>query len=290
MASQTSPIQTDSEDIPVLVSISPSIFVPTDRDFTKTPPPLSDDPITRMEATIEALDWHASRVEENMVAMLAREAERVRRAGQVERVQYDSYRRPVKEQHRAIGNELRLEEVILREGGEAIARMLGDEKSQEDVEDAGSAGREDSRPHHHHHHHPHHHHHRHRSYSSPPPPPLRSPQLRGPRDPEYASLAAIRRERMFRVDVDELRQTPRAAALTHVLNLVKWGWDEQVEGHRAAVKKEIEERRANLHRLVRDNPFPLATAAGPSSAPALPTPAPPHGGDPVVGDAMDIDG
>ncbi|KAI8944733.1 hypothetical protein F4801DRAFT_570732 [Xylaria longipes] len=271
MATQNEPSPNDPGDIPVLSSISPSIFVPTDIDFTQPPPPLSDDPITRLEATIEALDWHAARVEENMVAMLVREAERVRRAGQIERVQYDAYRRPIKEPQKRTDSELLLEEMILRDDEAAVLKILreGGYRCNEDV----GGSREHSlerRPHH-----------------TP-----RSPALpqrpRGPRDPEYMDLATIRNQKMFRMDVDEWRQTPRSAALTHVLNLIKWGWDEQLEGHRAAVKKEKEDRRANLHRRMRENPFPLATT-GPSASAPLAS-APPRRDSTDVGDAMDIDG
>ncbi|KAI0457179.1 hypothetical protein F5B21DRAFT_99457 [Xylaria acuta] len=271
MATQNEPNQNDPGDIPVLSSISPSIFVPTKIDFTQPPPPLSDDPITRLEATIEALDWHAARVEENMVAMLVREAERVRRAGQVERVQYDAYRRPIKDPQTRADSELLLEEMILREDEAAVLKILRDGGYRHN-EDAGGSSREHSlerRPHHT----PH------------------SPALlyrpRGPRDPEYVDLATIRSQKMFRLDVDEWRQTPRSAALTHVLNLVKWGWDEQLEGHRAAVKKEKEDRRANLHRWMRENPFPLATTGPSTSAPLASAPL--HRSS-VDGDAMDIDG
>lgn len=279
------------EKTPPLKCIGPSIFVPTDRDFTKTPPPLSDDPVTRTEAAIESLDWHAARVEENMISMLLREAQRVRRAGLVERVQYDAHHRPVAEQRppKGVENDMRLEELFLCDTDGDVARMLKDEYGRRDSE--GGAGavsgnvaiREDPRdnsrrPHHqqqqqqqqHHHHH-----------HSPPP-----PRHRGPRHPEYMDLATIRREKMFRMEVDELRHTPRSAALVHVLNLVKWGWDEQLEGHRTAVRKETEQRRANLHRQVKENP-PLATVgASSSSMSAPPVPAPLHGDS---GDAMDLD-
>ncbi|KAI0467832.1 hypothetical protein F4859DRAFT_226472 [Xylaria cf. heliscus] len=270
MAAQNEPNQNDQGDIPVLSSISPSIFVPTDIDFTQPPPPMSDDPITCMEATIEALDWHAARVEENMVAMLVREAERVRRAGQVERVQYDVYRRPIKDSQPRMDNELRLEEIILREDEAAVLKTLrdGGHRSNEDVGSSRDHSLE-RRPHH------------------TPRSPALPPRPRGPRDPEYVDLATIRSQKMFRMEVDEWRQTPRSAALTHVLNLVKWGWDEQLEGHRAAVKKEKEDRRANLHRRMRENPFPLVTT-GPSTTTSL-TSTSLHGNS-VDGDAMDIDG
>ncbi|KAI1750654.1 hypothetical protein F4782DRAFT_244938 [Xylaria castorea] len=269
MATQNETNQNDSEDIPVLSSISPSIFVPTDIDFTQPPPPLSNDPITQLETTIEALDWHAARVEENMVAMIVREAERVRRAGQVERVQYDAYRRPIKDPQRRMDSELLLEEMILREDEAAVLRILRDGGHRHNGDAGGS--REHSlerRPHH------------------TPRSPVLPHRSRGARGPEYMDLATIRSQMMFRLDVDEWRQTPRTAALTHVLNLVKWGWDDQLEGHRAAVKKEIEDRRANLHRRMRENPFPLATT-GPSAS-ALLASAPLHR-NPVDGDAMDID-
>ncbi|KAI0116380.1 hypothetical protein GGR51DRAFT_315485 [Nemania sp. FL0031] len=261
--------QNDMEEIPPLNSISPSIFVPTDRDFTKTPPPLSEDPITRLETTLAELDWHAERVEKNMIAMLAREAERIRRAGQVERVQYDSYHRPIKDGQRKADNELLLEEMILRRDEDAVRKIL--DGKRRDSEDTGSS-REDPRerrPYH-------------RSRSPPPP----SPRPRGPWDPEYADLATIRREKTFRLDVDEFRQAPRSAALIHVLNLVKWGGEEQIEGHRAAVKKEKEERRANLHRQMKENPVPLSTTGPPGSAPSASVPS--HKA-PVDGDPMDID-
>ncbi|KAI0192557.1 hypothetical protein EV127DRAFT_425786 [Xylaria flabelliformis] len=260
MATPNETNQRDPGGIPVLSSISPAIFVPTDIDFTQPSPPLSDDPINRMEDTIEALNWHAARVEENMMAMIIREAERIRRAGQVERVQYDEYRRPIKNpQQRSMDSELRLEEMILREDEAAVLRILRD-GGYRYSEDAG-----DSRSH-------------------------RSPTLphrpRGPRHPEYLDLATIRKEKMLRLDANEWRQTPRAEALTHILNLIKWGWDEQLEGHRAAVKKEIEDRRDNLHRRMRENPFPLATTGPSASTPLASVPL--HRNS-VDGDPMDID-
>lgn len=277
---ESDPSTGPEEEIPPLKCIGPSIFVPTDRDFTKTPPPLSDDPVTRTEATIESLDWHAARVEENMISMLLREAQRVRRAGTVERVQYDAHLRPVEEQ-RGLGNEMRLEELFLRDDEAEITRMLKDEYARRDSEGGGATSgnipiREDPRDSKRSHHH---------QYHNPPP----RPRHRGPRDPEYMDLASIRREKMFRMDVDELRHTPRSAALVHVLNLVKWGWDEQLEGHRTAVRKEKEQRRANLHRQVMENP-PLATVGASTSSHSVParppTPVPVRGDS---GDAMDLD-
>ncbi|KAI0432270.1 hypothetical protein F5Y09DRAFT_152058 [Xylaria sp. FL1042] len=276
MTTQNMSNQHGQEEIPVLTTIAPSIFVPTDRDFTKTPPPLSDDPTVRLETTIDALDWHAAQVERNMVFMLKREAERVRLAGQVERVQYDSYGRPVKPQQRRTDNDLHLEEMILREDEEAVLRILGDEKYR-DSEGAGS-NREGPRER--------------RSYHRPYSPPPLPTRPRGPMDPEYTDLWTLRREKMFRLDVDECRQTPRSAALTHVLNAVKWGWDDQLEGHRAVVQKEKDERRANLQRQIKENPFLFAPGTGQTaSAPPASAPLPPGRmrGNFADGDPMDID-
>ncbi|KAI1352805.1 hypothetical protein F5Y01DRAFT_313466 [Xylaria sp. FL0043] len=251
MATQNLSNKAGLEEIPALTTIAPSIFVPTDRDFTKTPPPASDDPTVRLETTIDELDWHAAQVERNMVFMLKREAERVRRAGEIERVQYDSYGRPVRNQQRRTDDHLHLEEMILREDEEAVLRILGGERHR-DNEGSGSSRERprEGRSHH-------------RPYS---PPPL-STRPRGPRDPEYTDLRTLRRE-MFRVDVDECRQTPRSAALTHVLNAVEWGWNDQLEGHRAVVQKEKEERRANLHRRMKENPVLFAGTGQTASAPA----------------------
>ncbi|KAI1820648.1 hypothetical protein F4861DRAFT_50582 [Xylaria intraflava] len=270
MAAQDGAGEGDSENIPVLSSISPSIFVPTDRDFTKTPPPLSDDPVTRLEATMEALDWHAARVEENMVAMLVREAQRVRRGGYIERVQYDSYHRPIKDYagYKRAEKELLLEERMVREDTEAFLKTITGKKSRDEDDKQDP---HDRRPH------P-----RQPSASSILPP------LSETLEPEYTDLATLRREKLLRLEVDEVRQTPRAAALTHVLNLVKWGWEDQLEGHRDAVRKEKESRRADLHRRMKENPFPLAT-----SGPAVPASPIPRAGTPqmqaIGDDLMDVD-
>jgi len=251
------------EDIPFLSSISPSIFVPTDRDFTKTPPPLSDDPVTRLEESLKELDRHAMRVEQNMVWMFAREAERIRRGGALERVQYDEYNRPITEDQRKKVPNMVLEEKILGEDEPAVLKLLGDDKYRE-CQDTGRT-REDPRDR--------------RQRHAP----------AGSR--EYADLATLRSE-IFKLEVDELRQTLRQAALMHILNLVKWGWDEQLEGHRAAVNKEKEERRAELHRQIRANPFPLATTGSPasiSSTTAATPPAPSRANTSTGGDAMDLD-
>ncbi|KAI1159394.1 hypothetical protein F5B18DRAFT_637236 [Nemania serpens] len=260
MASQSGLSPSDIEDIPNLGSVSPAIFVPTDRDFTKTPPPLSDDPTARMEETIEALDWHAARVEENMIAMMVREAERVRRAGQVERVQYDMYRRPMKTKDPLKGmgmDELRLEEIILREDKEAVRKILMDGKHR-DSRDAVS-----------------------------------SPRARGSLGPEYADLDTIRQEKMFQQVVDASRQTPRSEALTNIFNLVKWGWDVQLEGHRTAIKLEKEGRRAKFHRQMKETPFMFATTGPPAPVPpaaaAATAAAPLPHRNLVDGDPMDID-
>ncbi|KAI1188482.1 hypothetical protein F5B17DRAFT_270320 [Nemania serpens] len=256
MAPQNGLSPTDTEDIPSLESISPAIFVATDRDFTKTPPPLSDDPVTRMEETIEALDWHAARVEENMIAMMVREAERVRRAGQVERVQYDVYGRPMKtkDHERAMSaDELRLEEVILRQDKDVVRKILIDGKHRDNSRDA-----------------------------------VPSPRPRGPRGPEYADLETIRKEKMCHQVVEPYRQTPRSEALTSIFNLVKWGWNEQLEGHGNAIKLEKEERRANFHRQMKENPFMFATTGRLAPAPSAATAALPHKNLPD-GDPMDID-
>ncbi|KAI0415166.1 hypothetical protein F5X98DRAFT_232271 [Xylaria grammica] len=237
MATQNEPNQDNEEEIPQLITIGPSIFVPTDRDFTKTPPPLSDDPVSRLETTLEAVDWHAARVEKNMIWMLEREAERVRRKGQIERVLYDSYQRPIKETQRRTGHELRLEQMILRQDERAVLRILGHEEDP----------RERRHPH-------------------------QSPRPRGHQDPEYADLLTLRRDKMFRADPDELRQPSRSVALTHVLNLVKWGWDDQVDGHKHIVQKNKVDSRANLHRLMKENPVPPATTG--SAAPTQPASAP----------------
>ncbi|KAI1312704.1 hypothetical protein F5Y03DRAFT_196244 [Xylaria venustula] len=253
------------DDIPPLTTIAPAIFVPTDRDFTKTPPPLSDDPTVRLETTIDALDWHAAHVEKNMTLMLVREAERVRLVEQVECVQHNSSPGLVKDQHWRTENELHIEETILREDQDAVLKILKDARYK-DKEDIGGS--------------------RHRPYS---PPPF-STRPRGSGEPEYADFATLRYEKMFRTDVDEERQTPRSQALTHVLNLVKWGWDDQLEGHRAVVQKEKEERRANLHRHMKENPFlfagPQQASAPPASAPLPPGLMHGNSGD---GDPMDID-
>ncbi|KAI0970927.1 hypothetical protein F4678DRAFT_107951 [Xylaria arbuscula] len=271
MTTQDVSNQDGLDDIPPLITIAPSIFVPTDRDFTKTPPPLSDDPTARLETTIDALDWHAAHVEKNMILMLAREAERVRLAEQVESVQNNSSGRTVKDQHWRTDNELHIEETILREDQDLVVKILRDARYK-DNEDVGSS-REGPRS-------------KHRPYS---PPPF-STRSRGSIEPEYADLATLRHEKMFRTEVDERRQTPRSKALTHVLNLVKWGWDDQLEGHRAVVQKEKDERRENLRRHMKENPF-LFDGMRQTSAPSASAPLPPglmHGnsGD---GDLMDID-
>ncbi|KAI1196477.1 hypothetical protein F5X97DRAFT_208843 [Nemania serpens] len=256
MASQNGPGPNDTEDIPELASISPAIFIPTDRDFTKTPPPLSDDPATQMEGTIEALDWHAARVEENIIAMMMREAERVRRIGQVERVQYDMYRRPMKakDHERGMGmDELRLEEIILREDKDVVRKILMDGKHRDSREAASE------------------------------------PRARGLLGPEYADLDTIRKQKMLLQPVEaaeSYRRTPRSEALTNIFNLIKWGWDVQLEGHRTAVKVEKEERRANFHRQMKETPFSFATT-GPS-VPAPPAAVLPHS-NAFDGDPMDVD-
>ncbi|KAF2968028.1 hypothetical protein GQX73_g5560 [Xylaria multiplex] len=275
MTTQNMSDQDGLEDIPVLTTIAPSIFVPTDRDFTKTPPPLSDEPIARLETTIEALDWHAARVDENIISMLAREAERVRRAGYIERMQYDVNRRPIKVQQTRTEHELILEEILLREDEDAVLKILRDAKYRDNEDVGGSReGPRERRPHN-------------RSRS----PPLPVPRPRGPRAPENADLHTLRHDRMFRLDVDELRQTPRSVALTHILNLIKWGWDDQLEGHRAAVKKEKDDRRANLDRQMKGNPFPLSTTGPTAPVPTASAPVAP--GRPrknsIDIDAMDID-
>ncbi|KAI0534524.1 hypothetical protein GGR58DRAFT_51184 [Xylaria digitata] len=274
MTTQSMSDQDGLDDIPALTSIAPSIFVPTDRDFTKTPPPLSDDPIARLETTIEALDWHAARVDENIISMCEREAERVRRAGCVERIQYDENRCPIKVQQRRTEHELFLEEILLCEDEEAVLKILRDAKYH-DNEDVGSSreGPRERRPHN-------------RSRS----PPLPPPRPRGPRAPENVDLHTLR-DKMFRLNVDELRQTPRSVALTHILNLIKWGWDEQLEGHRAAVKKEKDDRRANLDRQMKETPFPLSTTGSTAPVPTASAPMAPGRlrENSIDIDAMDID-
>ncbi|TGJ80110.1 hypothetical protein E0Z10_g8653 [Xylaria hypoxylon] len=278
MTTQNVPDQDGPEDIPALTSMAPSIFVPTNRDFTKTPPPLSDDPISCVETTIKELDWHAQRVEENMIAMLAREAELVRRTGHMERAQYDLNNRPSKHQQRMVDHDLLLEELILREDEDAVLNMLRDAQNR-DNEDAGSSreGPRERWPHY-------------RSHSPPLPPPRRRSSWAAS---EYADLNTLRRERMFRLDVDASRETPRSAALAHVFNLIKWGWDDQIEGHRAFVKKEKEERRAKVHRQMKENPLPPATTPVGPAAPMPPifARAAPRrlSGNSVDFDAMDID-
>ncbi|KAI0205653.1 hypothetical protein F4808DRAFT_409792 [Astrocystis sublimbata] len=247
MATQDEPNQTDPEGIPILQSISPAIFVPTDIDFTKPSPPISDDPITRLEVKMEALDWHAAGVEENMIAMFMREAERMRRAGKVERVQYDINRRPIKEPPGETEIDLRLEQMIMRADDEAVLKILK-EGPLRPPEDAGQG----SRPHH------------------KPQSPAVPQTWRDQRGPEHVDMAYIRSQRMFKTEVDELRQTPRSVALTHVLNLVKWGWDEQLEGHRGAVRREKEECRAKLEYQLRGIAFPTAS----TETFGLPVPAP----------------
>ncbi|KAI2620821.1 hypothetical protein GGS21DRAFT_413018 [Xylaria nigripes] len=272
MAAQDGASQNDQDTIPVLTSISPSIFVPTDRDFTQPAPPVSDDPITRLEATIEALDWHAARVEDNMVAMLVREAQRVRRAGQVERVQYDSYRRPIKDQRKAADTDLLLEERIIREDSEQLWRKDTYKRNPRD-DDAGR-GRRDPRE------------------ARPPPRQPAAFKMRSPEpesmEHEYIDLATLRRDKMVRLEVDEFRQTPRSAALTHVLNLVKWGWDDQLEGHRTAVRKEKEDLRANLHRKMKENPFSLTANRPPTPTPQLSRPTS-SDANPTRDDPMNMD-
>ncbi|KAI1431539.1 hypothetical protein GGR50DRAFT_59428 [Xylaria sp. CBS 124048] len=247
MAAPDGAARRDLDNIPALTSISPSIFVPTERDFTKTPPPISDDPVTRLEETLEALDWHAARVEDNMVAMLVREAQRVRQVGGIEHAHYLKNRQ-VKDcvQLQNPEKELILEERILRQGAEMVLKGLKGKRPREDDDQKDPYERRPpTQP---------------RNFSSSGLPPSESS------DPQYADLATLRRERLMRVDVDE-RQSPRSVALTFLLNLVKWGWDEQLEGHRGAVEREKEERRAALARMLRENPSSLTTTASIASAP-----------------------
>ncbi|KAI1179893.1 hypothetical protein F4777DRAFT_532386 [Nemania sp. FL0916] len=246
MATQNEPGPSDQEEIPPLTSISPAIIVPTNRDFTKTPPPMLDDPAVCVEATIDALEWHAARVEENMIKMLMREAERIKRVGQIERAQYDAYGRPIREPPTQTESELKLEGIILREDEAVVRRILTDRRFHEN-EDTASGGNG----------------------------PWAAP--RGPGDPAYADLATLRREKLFRRDVDESRLTPRTAALMHVINLAKYGWDEQIEGHRAAVEKEKQTRRAEVREQMGGNIIAPATSA--------PTPRQSLGGP----DPMDLD-
>ncbi|KAI0392682.1 hypothetical protein F5Y17DRAFT_343834 [Xylariaceae sp. FL0594] len=276
MPSERQPRPDYLEDIPFLSSISPAIFVPTDRDFTQPLPPSSDDPEARLRENLMELDRHSMLVEENMVWMFAREAERIRRAGAVERVHYDEYKRPVSEDQTGKAPILALEEKILQEDERTVLRLLADEKYR-DYRDAGRS-REEPRE-------------RWQRHAPVPPPPPPPPQQRpaGPR--EFADLATMRSE-MVKVDVDELRLSPRQAALTHILNLVKWAWDEQLEGHRAAVNKEKEERWAEYHRQTRAKPSPLATT-GPSASISPTTTAAPSASSRTItwkgGDAMDLD-
>jgi hypothetical protein len=268
MASQNQSPLSYLDDIPPLTSIAPAIFVPLHRDLTKTPPPLSDDPIIRLEYKLEELDRHAAKVEENMIWMLEREAERVRCGGLVDH-------RPVKDQREDSVPDLTLEERILKEDEAVVLKILGDPAYQ-DFEDAG--GNREPRADRWH-------------RNRPDSPSVRPARPRGPGDPEYADLVTLRSQ-MFRVDPDEIRQPPRTVALTHILNLVHWGWEEQIEGHRAAVKKYKEDQRAALQREVASNPSPLLTT-GPSTS-ALPastssTSAPLHN-HPIDDDAMDVDG
>ncbi|KAI1364501.1 hypothetical protein F5Y08DRAFT_210263 [Xylaria arbuscula] len=237
MTPSNMPSRNAPEDIPPMTSIAPAIFVPTDRDFTKTPPPLSDDPATRINASIEALDWHAARVENNMILLCVREAERIRRG--VEQQEENAAANATNNTntintntqsnnsnpHLSTGNELLLEERILEEDSEAVLRILRESKYQ-DSEDNNSSNNSNN-------------------------PRSRPPRPRGPDDPEYADLATLREKKMFRTPVDEGRQTPREQALTHVLNLVKWGWDEQLETHRVAIEKEKADRRSRVaHNMV----------------------------------------
>lgn len=272
MATQNVPDQGGPEDIPALSNMAHSIFVPTDRDFTKTPPPLSDDPVAREEITIEALEWHAARVDENMILIMAREAERVQRLGQVERVHYDWTNRPITHQQRNMDHGLLLEEILLREDEEAVMGMLRDAKyrDNDDVGHSREGPRErERRPHH-------------RSHS---------PSARHQDDWAGFQSADLRtlRERMFKLDPDEHRQTPRSAALTHVLSLIKWGWDDQIEGHRGLVNKMKEMRRTRVQQEVRfaqSNTTPTLAPSAPPSAPlALRRPR----GNSADYDAMDID-
>ncbi|KAI3320716.1 hypothetical protein HD806DRAFT_505944 [Xylariaceae sp. AK1471] len=257
------------DDIPPLTSIAPAIFVPIDRDLTKTPPPLPDDPVARLEYKLAEFDRYAAKVEENIILMLEREAERVRRAGLVDH-------RPIKNRQEDTVPDLTLEERILKEDEAAVLKMLGDPEYQGYGDASGS--REEPRADRWHRNRPH----------SPPAP---SPRPRGPGDPEYADLTTLRSQ-MFRVDPGEARDPPRTVALTHMLNLVQWGWEDQIEGHRAAVKKYKEEQRAALRREMAANLSPLATTGPSASAP--PAPRPPTPGLPhhhlADSDAMDLDG
>ncbi|KAI0508315.1 hypothetical protein F5B22DRAFT_426031 [Xylaria bambusicola] len=253
MAAYSIPSQDGAEEIPRLTTIAPSIFVPTDRDFTKTPPPLSDDPTARLDAGLDTLDWHATRVENNMILMLQREAERVRRVAE-----NSTSQQTVKEPLNRTGNDLLLEERLLEQDSEDVLKIL-----REASQDAAS-GREGSRP-------------------------QLPPRPRGPHDPEYTDLATLR-SAMFRTAVDE-RQTPRSEALTHVLNLVKWGWDDQLEGHRGVVQKEKDERRAKLERQLKEGNFPKAAN---ESATYMQTPSAPEApmgmrNNSLGSDKMDID-
>ncbi|KAI1813810.1 hypothetical protein GGS20DRAFT_551589 [Poronia punctata] len=246
------------DEIPPLSSVGPSIFVPTDRDWAKTPPALPENPLAALEDSLREFDRHAQYVEENMLRMFAQEAERIRRTASFHPVPWDTHGRHYTDDEILTEPDLLYEEALIREDEPAVLKIMGDDEykdwkeSSRKPDDLRFRGRHGPAA----------------AWTS------LGPSVSG----EYADLDTVR-EDMYRVTVDEERMTPREAALAHVLNLVKWGWDDQIRSHRAAVEKEKEDLRAELRRAMASNSAPVA-----SPIPVPPTSAPV---DDSVGEGVD---
>ncbi|KAI1454109.1 hypothetical protein F4805DRAFT_461042 [Annulohypoxylon moriforme] len=67
------------EAIPAYQSIAPSIFVPTQVDFTKPPPGLPSDLNQRRNEALGQIDEHADAIQDNIYYMIEREKTRIQR-------------------------------------------------------------------------------------------------------------------------------------------------------------------------------------------------------------------
>ncbi|KAI0153224.1 hypothetical protein GGR57DRAFT_149315 [Xylariaceae sp. FL1272] len=222
----SSPTQGPQEDIPFLTKISPAIFVPTEHDFTSPAPPTTHDPIARVERTITVLEQHKERVEQQMLWMFTREAERIRRNGSTAQSYYDTHHQVIATPPATRDHELDLEERILSESAWEVEKIFNPERD----------GTSSTSSHH-------------------------ANEYQRPRDnlPPMPRPAVAPRSLLVSEKVMESYEAPRVVASKWVYNEINWSW-EVLEGHASAVRNETAARRAKLQLQMQGNFLPADSA------------------------------
>ncbi|KAI1258512.1 hypothetical protein F5Y18DRAFT_344235 [Xylariaceae sp. FL1019] len=222
----SSPTEGTQEEIPFLQKISAAIFVPTEQDFTSPAPTATQHPIARVERTIAVLEQHKERVEQQMLWMFTREAERIRRNGSIAKSYYDTHDQVITTPPATRDHELDLEERILSESAWEIDQIFN-----RDRDGTSSTSSRNGTEH------------------------YRPRDNLPPKRREFIPPRSL----LISEQVQESHEAPRVVASKWVYNEINWSW-EVLEGHSQAVRDETAARRARLQLQMQGNFLPANNA------------------------------